>query len=275
MYKFTVIGDPISHSLSPLIHQQFAKQTGVFVEYEKRLVKNERIHFFCDDFAREGGHGFNVTLPHKETIVAYLDTISERAQDAGAVNVVKRVGSAWHGDNVDGLGFIQDVKKKGHHLEDSSVIVLGAGGAAKGVIHALKNHRIGRLVIANRTLAKAENLANVLRESHRELSVKAVALEQLDTVDSPDWVISGLSESPSTTLLETIHWKDKTKVYDLNYGSRSQALIDWCRRHHQPVYDGLGMLIEQAAASFELWTGKVPQTSGLDWKKLLGVETPY
>jgi shikimate dehydrogenase len=168
MSRYAVFGHPVSHSLSPYIHTAFGKQTGIALEYIAIDATPEQFAAQLAQFANTGGNGCNVTLPLKEAAFALCAQTSTRAQRAGAVNTLIRNGEQWHGDNTDGIGLVRDLTERhGLDLRDRRVLLLGAGGAARGVAPALMDAGIAELVIANRTPEKADALADMLGEPDR------------------------------------------------------------------------------------------------------------
>ena len=259
--RYAVMGNPIAHSKSPTIHAMFAEQTGQRIEYSAILVDLGGFPQAVGNFAASGGKGLNVTVPFKQEAWALVDTRSARAQRAGAVNTIKiEQDGGLYGDNTDGIGLVNDLTiNHGCIIESRRVLVIGAGGASRGVLGPLLNQRPASLVIANRTPDRAVELAQQLKDLGpiAGCGFSGLAKQNFDVVinatsaslqgDVPDIAASAL--------------RADTFCYDMMYGAEPTAFMRWCRGHSaQHVADGLGMLVEQAAESFLIWRGMRPQT---------------
>ncbi|MDH4655828.1 shikimate dehydrogenase [Pseudomonas sp. BN606] len=259
--RYCVFGNPIGHSKSPLIHRLFAEQTGQPLTYEAVLAP-------LDDFtgcARrffETGKGGNVTVPFKELAYQLAGSLSARAQRAGAVNTLKRLDDgSLLGDNTDGAGLVRDLTRNaGLDLAGKRILLLGAGGAARGVIEPLLAEKPAALVVANRTVEKAEALAQLFAE------LGPVSASGFDWLEEPvDLIINGTSASLagdlppiSPSLIKPGH----TVCYDMMYGKEMTAFNRWAAEHGAArTLDGLGMLVEQAAEAFLLWRGVLPDST--------------
>ncbi len=260
--RYAVFGNPIAHSKSPFIHARFAEQTGQSMQYTAELVAIGDFENAVARFASEGGKGLNVTVPFKQDAWQLATERSARAERAGAVNtLVIRGPGDYYGDNTDGIGLARDlVNNHGLQLQGKNILILGAGGAVRGVIEPLLEHRPARLTIANRTREKALQLA----EDFGALgNVRGCGLDEFGT-GAYDIIINGTSASlggelpdlPSTLVGET------TFCYDMMYASQPTPFMDWALQHGaRRVTDGKGMLVEQAAESFRLWRGCEPDTA--------------
>ena len=260
--RYAVIGNPIGHSKSPLIHRAFAEQTTQDLEYTRLLGDPEGFEGEVQRFFREGGKGLNVTVPFKERACLLADHCTERALGARAVNTLMpdRDGRL-QGDNTDGVGLVRDLTvNQGYLLTGSRVLLLGAGGAARGVLHPLLDTGVESLVIANRTAIRAVDLAGALPDG---VPVRGCGLDELDREEF-DLIINATSAGLDGRLpripdniLAPGGW-----VYDMMYASEPTAMVRWGQRHRASrAEDGLGMLVEQAAASFYLWRGVRPDTA--------------
>ncbi|WP_456379410.1 shikimate dehydrogenase [Thiolapillus sp.] len=261
MDRYAVIGNPIAHSKSPLIHQKFAAQTGQDLSYERILGDLE---YFADDvrgFFADGGKGLNVTVPFKEQAWRLADELSPRADSAGAVNTLMLEGDGRiFGDNTDGIGLVRDLQQNhGFELSGARILLLGAGGASRGVVRPILEQRVSRLVIANRTASRAVELAETLQSFG---PVSGCGLNDL-TGQAFDLIVNGTAaglsgqvpDIPGSCLGKNA-W-----VYDMMYASEPTAFVKWGREHGAlHALDGLGMLVEQAAESFYLWRGVRPDT---------------
>lgn len=261
--KYAVIGNPIEHSKSPQIHSLFAQQTGQDIEYERILGDLEDFEDDVSLFFEQGGCGLNVTVPFKARAFRLAEQLSARASFAGAVNTLIPTAQGLLGDNTDGVGLVRDIGC--NHLfrfAGASILLLGAGGASRGVLRPLLEEQPASLVIANRTASKAEELAD---HAAGFGPVVGLGLDQLDGRQF-DLIINGTAAGLSgevpplpDTCLAPGGW-----TYDMMYGNEPTAFVRWGRSHGAgKALDGLGMLVEQAAASFQLWRGVSPDTAAV------------
>jgi len=258
---YAVVGNPIDHSLSPAIHQRFALQTGEAVEYDRLEAPLDDFAGTVVGFFRDGGAGLNVTVPFKQEAWAMVTRRSPRAESAGAVNTLIPEGTngALYGDNTDGVGMVRDLQDN-HQVELSNarVLVLGAGGAVRGVLGPLLETGPAAVVIANRTLEKAQSLC--------ELFAGGTVLEarRFEAAEGPfDLIINGTSASLQGALppLPDSAVGPETVCYDMMYGKGTTVFNQWgLDRGAARALDGLGMLVEQAAEAFWLWRGVRPDT---------------
>jgi len=259
--QYVVFGNPIAQSKSPFIHTLFARQAAQRMNYEAQLVPLEAFRAAADQFFAQGGRGCNITVPFKEQAFAYADQLTERAQLAGAVNTLKKLDDGGIlGDNTDGEGLVQDLLR--HHvvLKEKRILLVGAGGAARGVILPLLAQQPASLTITNRTLTKAVELADLFA-SYGEVS--ALAMDNLSPSQPYDLIINSTSASLSQSLPgipETLIHPDVV-CYDMVYGQEQTTFNQWAAAlGARQVIDGLGMLVGQAAESFLLWRGIRPGT---------------
>ena len=261
MDKYLVLGNPIDHSLSPSIHRMFAQQTKIEITYDKKLVAINQFDREIDSLVEKGFMGFNVTVPFKEDAFAKVNMANDCASAAQAVNTIKVTGdSDLYGFNTDGVGLIRDlVDRMGLTLSGSRILVIGAGGAAKGVVAALLGHGPDSIVIANRTMEKAKKLVTQFKEINQDAVIKCLELDKLD--DGFDLIINSTSIGLAGEFnLVDDHVVKKKFCYDLAYGA-SARFASWARNVGAlKVADGLGMLVEQAAESFFIWRGLRPET---------------
>jgi shikimate dehydrogenase len=259
--RYAVLGNPIAHSKSPWIHTMFASQTRQTISYTRLLVD---IGGFAEAIARfwqDGGRGANVTVPFKEDAWRWVARRSERAERAGAVNtVVLQDNGSSLGDNTDGVGLVRDLSvNHGVGLEGLRVLILGAGGAARGVLAPVMGEKPASLAVANRTLVKANDLA---REFSALGAIEASGFAELAGLQF-DLIINataaGLSGQVPPLPAEIL--APGGCCYDMVYGDRPTAFVQWGRRQGAAKsIDGLGMLVEQAAESFLVWRGVRPET---------------
>lgn len=260
--RYAVVGDPIGHSKSPRIHAQFAAQTGQRLAYEAIRVVPGGLVAMVAAFRQTGGRGLNVTVPLKQEAWALCDVLSPAAERAGAVNTLLLDDpAAVRGDNTDGTGLVRDLRDNlGVALAGRSILVLGAGGAVRGVLGPLLAERPSRVLVANRTATRAV-----------ELATQFAHLGEIDgggfdaTRDGRfDVVVNGTAAS---LLGEALPLPDSLQVagatcYDMMYAAEPTPFMRWAAAHGAAlIADGLGMLVEQAAESFHLWRGVQPETA--------------
>jgi len=250
-FKLGVLGNPVAHSRSPEIHQQFGAATGISLSYEKVLVSDGAFNLVANDFL-DSGFGFNITLPCKRDAWHFVDEGSEGANQAEAVNTVSWTADGkLRGDNTDGPGLVNDLRKNlGWPINGSKVLVIGAGGAVRGVLAGLLAEEPEALHVTNRTHVKAQELEKTFT------GATAVAIDRLN--ESYDLVINGTSaglshqdvEIPGSVI------SGNTRCYDMIYGSGTTRFNQWCQKQADcDVADGLGMLVEQALLAFMIWFG--------------------
>ena len=258
--RYAVMGHPINHSKSPFIHRRFAAETGEPVAYDALHIEPGGFREAVERFRAEGGRGLNVTIPFKEEAFALSSRRSGRAERAGAVNTLWFEGTEVCGDNTDGVGLVRDLTRNlAVELEARSVLLLGAGGAARGVIGPLLDELPRRLVIANRTPSRAVELARRFAEQG---PVSAVALDAL-AADAFDVVVNATASSLAGDLppLPQGTLRAGGVAYDTAYAAQPTPFVHWGAGEGAAVAtDGLGMLVEQAAESFRLWRGREPRT---------------
>ncbi len=261
--RYAVFGQPIAHSQSPRIHAAFAKAQGIALDYRAIEASSQDFAAALEAFAADGGVGANVTLPHKEAAFALCATTTSRAQRAGAVNTLLRKGERWHGDNTDGIGLVRDLTgRHGLDLRGRRVLLLGAGGAARGVAPALLDAGILELVVVNRSPERADALADAMNEPGRAISAYWEALRELGDFELVINATSAGRGEGGAFQLPLSLVNSLTTAVDLNYGEAAIAFLAWARAAGcRNSFDGLGMLVEQAAESFQLWHGVRPDTS--------------
>lgn len=256
--RYAVIGNPIAHSKSPDIHAIFARQTGQNMTYGRLLAPLDGFAETVRQFMAEGGKGLNVTVPFKLEAYELATELTERAQVAGAVNTLRFDGKVILGDNTDGVGLVTDiVQNAGRPIEDKRVLLLGAGGAVRGVLLPLLGQNPAKLVIANRTVGKAVELA---REFAAHGSIQACAFS--DLLGSFDIVINGTSAGLSDEMpaVPASVFGVESLALDMVYGNEPTRFLRFAAERGAAVRDGFGMLVEQAAESFLLWRGVRPDT---------------
>jgi shikimate dehydrogenase len=264
--KYAVFGNPIKHSKSPEIHRAFAVQTVQAMDYSRQLVELDGFNAAADSFFQAGGRGLNITLPFKQDAYSYGSRITPRARRAGAVNTLAlQDDGTVLGDTTDGVGLVTDIKDNlGWQIRTKRILILGAGGAVRGVLEPLLAEQPQHIVIANRTVEKALQLSKGFAELGYILGC---GLDMLDGQEF-DLIINGTSASLQggmpmlpDSLLAPASEQGKTACYDMMYSAKLTPFMSWARQRGALAADGLGMLVEQAAESFDLWRGIRPDTS--------------
>lgn len=262
--RYALVGHPVAHSRSPLIHELFARQTGQNLTYE--LIDAEAADFSraVRDFVEAGGKGMNVTVPHKEAAYRLATSLGPEAKAAGAVNTLTFDLEGVRGDNTDGIGFMRDVTENlAEPIANRRVLVLGAGGAVRGILPPVIKAHPAEVVVANRTLARAEALQKSLAAGER---FSVCRFEDLDDAEPFDIVVNATSAGvkgedppfPPSVI------GGATFCYDLAYSSKTTPFVAWAEQHGADrAVQGWGMLIEQAAESFRIWRGIRPDTEPL------------
>jgi len=259
--QYAVFGTPIAHSLSPRIHAAFGKQTGIDLDYVAIEAGPENFNVKLDTFAARGGLGANITLPLKRRAAELAGSLGDRARRTGVANTLVRRGDGWHADNTDGSGLVGDLTlRQGLDLRARRTLLLGSGGGARGIAPALLDAGIDSLYIVNRTAQNADALADLLGDPKR---VHARYLGDLPALGEFDLIINATSATRGGELphLPMSMVGRRTAAVDLSYGEAAIPFLAWARANgcHDAI-DGLGMLVEQAAESFELWHGVRPDT---------------
>jgi shikimate dehydrogenase len=271
--KLAVIGKPITHSKSPEIHQHFANQFDAKIEFRKDEVAQETLETWLADFFKDGGKGVSITLPLKEAALNYTDEISDRARLASACNVIYAKDGKLFADCSDGFGLIKDLEENIKvSLKDKKILILGAGGAARGIIPSIIEKNPAKLKIANRTGSKAlllkEDLEGKVNLKEKNIIFEAGGLsDDFLLSDSYDIVINSTSVStqPGESIgLPKALFSGTKLAYDLFYAAENTVFMqEALAGGAEKVSDGWGMLVEQGAESFRLWTNLIPDTSRL------------
>ena len=260
--RYALVGHPVEHSRSPLIHQLFARQTGERITYELIDAAPAQLETAILGFKAAGGRGMNVTVPHKESAYALATRLGDAARAAKAVNTLTFADGKVRGDNTDGAGFIRDVtENEGRSFADARVLILGAGGAARGILGPVLAAGPGALTLANRTPARA---AALKREFAAQGDIAVCAFEDLGGLGAFDIVVNATSAGlrgeqppfPASLLTRA------TFCYDLAYSLKPTPFVAWAHEHGaERAVQGWGMLVEQAAESFAIWRGIRPDTA--------------
>lgn len=263
--RYAVVGYPVEHSRSPMIHSLFARQTGENLSYELLPAEPENFETAVRGFAAAGGKGLNVTLPHKEAAFELANELGPEAQRARAVNTLTlRSTTRIRGDNTDGIGFLRDLTQNNAvSLAGKRVLILGAGGAARGILPPLLDAELDGLVLANRTVDRAKSLVELFDAGEH---VSVCSFDSLSDQPSFDIVVNATSAGlkgesppfPSSCL------SSSSFCYDLTYSLQQTPFVQWANDHGAGrAVQGWGMLIEQAAESFSIWRGVRPDTAPL------------
>jgi shikimate dehydrogenase len=266
MKRFAVFGKPISQSKSPQIHALFAAQFGIALTYTHMEADQEQFETALAKFANAGGVGANVTSPLKEKAFALCASVDERARIAGAVNTLIRRDQHWYGANTDGIGLMRDLTERhGLVLHNKRLLMIGAGGAARGVLGSFLAAGVGEVVIANRTHARAESLASLF-SSTTSAKLCAVDLAELETQGAFDLIVHASSAGNRAEAFKLPVWPisivhGRSFLVDLSYGVAAAPALAFASELEIQAVDGLGMLIEQAAEAFFLWHGVRPNTA--------------
>lgn len=257
MDQYAVFGNPIKHSKSPFIHTLFAQQTTQQMSYKVIEAPLDAFKESLDQFFSQQGRGCNITSPFKEQAFEYAQKLTERARLAGAVNTLKRTDDGiFIGDNTDGAGLVQDLKNNHIELNNARILLIGAGGAARGVCTSLLAEKPKELVIANRTYAKAQLLASLFSEKG---NISAAEFEQLNgefnlIINSTSASLHGQLPNISPKII-----RPETAIYDMAYSAEVTVFNAWAKTQGARLtIDGLGMLVGQAAESFAVWRGIKP-----------------
>jgi shikimate dehydrogenase len=272
-YKLGVIGNPIEHSLSPKIHSIFAKQVNIQIDYQAYKVNENDLEPFIKDFFKSGGDGLNITVPHKINCLNVADEYSPSVKLIGAANTLSsnKISNKIYAHTTDGAGFVADVIKKSIPIFNANVLILGAGGAAQSIIPMIHEKDPASIVVDNRTQEKIQTVLdryNLLKSVEPSKGVQLTDLKNFSKhrslADNINLVINTTSagfEGPFCWNEDIFTTRD-TIFYDLSY-SKTDSLtpfLKWASHYSDQCHNGIGMLINQAALSFELWTGIKPNT---------------
>jgi shikimate dehydrogenase len=258
-YELRVIGNPIAHSQSPLIHTEFAKQLGLSVNYKKVLAPLDGLASTLNTLRQQGVSGVNITLPFKEQAFKLAYRVSKRAKLALAANTLLFEADGLYADNTDGIGLIRDIQQyHAYSLQDKHIVVCGAGGAVRGILYPLLSQHPKQVTLVNRHVEKAQALAKEYANWGRiqVLDFAGLANRDIDVIiDGTAYATEALPLPPRVPL------SAYSLCYDLKYG-KNLPFLSWAHAQGATlIHDGLGMLIEQAAEAFYLWTGYKPDTS--------------
>jgi shikimate dehydrogenase len=256
---YALMGNPVTHSHSPFIHTEFAKQTHQDMTYIKMEIPLDQFEEQVRLFVKQQGKGLNITIPFKQRAYHLVNKLSSQAAVAKAVNTIQILPNGQlYGDNTDGMGFIRDITlNQNYNLKDKNILILGAGGATRGILQPTIEQAPKKITLANRTFSQAQQLEFEFKSSGL---IQAVELEALD--EPVDLVINAARlESPAKIALNTSILSATTFCYDLMYGHELTPFLKWAILNgNTQIADGTGMLVEQAALSFFIWRGVKPDT---------------
>ena len=261
MDQYLVFGNPIAHSKSPLIHSMFAEQTGQQLNYQTQLVDVDGFAEAAATFFSGGGKGCNITMPFKLDAFKFAEQLTEQAKLAGAVNTLYIKESKILGDTTDGKGLVNDLIANQFPIKDKRLLIVGAGGATRGCLLPLLEQQPASISIANRTVSKAQLLADVFSEYGE---VTALTLEEVDS--GYDVIINATSSGLDGNIpaISSQCITSDSYCYDMLYSKIDTPFVSWCKQFGaKKVIDGLGMLVGQAAESFYIWRGVRPETESV------------
>jgi shikimate dehydrogenase len=260
--RYGLVGHPVEHSRSPFIHTLFARQTGQRITYELIDATPAAFETAVRGFGAAGGRGLNVTVPHKEAAFALVGEVTHAARVAGAINTITFDGGRLRGDNTDGIGFIRDVTvNQGFDLAGCSVILFGAGGAARGIVGPLLAEKPAKLVIANRSRQRAVDLA---AHFGNPPEIEVVEFDKLAGQPAFDLLVNASSAGlkGEATPFPGSLVNAESFCYDMVYSRNDTPFVAWAHEHGAGhAVQGWGMLVEQAAESFHIWRGVMPVTA--------------
>ncbi len=265
--RYAVVGNPIAHSKSPFIHAEFAKQTNQDMSYEAILAPLDDFKGAIERFRKAGYKGCNVTVPFKFEAFLCATSRSERAEIAKAVNTLKFEGDEIFGDNTDGVGLVADIERNLHFsIAGKSVLLVGMGGAAWGVLYPILRQSPKRLILSNRTVEKAVDAARILSSlgKYDEIEIAAKSFEDLEG-ERFDIVINATSSGLNDEMppLPSGLFSENSLAYDMMYGRKTPFMEFAEKEGASKISDGLGMLVEQAAEAFFVWRGIKPETKSV------------
>jgi shikimate dehydrogenase len=266
MEAFCVIGNPIKHSLSPAMHNSQFMELGINATYSAFNVREDDLETAVEGIKSLNIKGFNVTIPHKESIIKYLDELDNEAKAIGAVNTIVNKNNKLIGTNTDGIGFVNSILDFGFSLDKKSVLVIGAGGASRAIIYTLAKSGISSITLANRTTERAINLLN---ETNLACQANVVDIIELpNVIGNFDLVVNTTSVGMSPNIDEIPFAFEKVKegshFVDIIYNPFHTALLNKAKSLGATVQNGIGMFVHQGALAFELWTGQKPNIKNME-----------
>ena len=259
--KAAVVGNPVDHSLSPDIHNFWLNEAGLKGVYTKKTVRDEDLTDFITNAAKEGFSGLNITVPHKEKALKACDVLSATAKELGAVNLITFKNGIIFGDNTDGQGFIESIKEKLPNIsfEKNSFAILGAGGAAKGIIHALHKNNAKKITIINRNYKKAKDLANKYKETAVPFDLKDIKKGLNGASFLINTTTMGMRGGPASINIDFLSFPEILCFTDIVYNPKTTNLMKSATKSGVKVIGGIGMLVNQAVPAFQAFYGEEPR----------------
>ncbi|MDG1152432.1 MAG: shikimate dehydrogenase [Hyphomicrobiales bacterium] len=259
--KAAVVGNPVDHSLSPDIHNFWLNEAGLKGVYTKKTVRDENLTDFITNAAKEGFSGLNITVPHKEKALKACDVLSATAKELGAVNLITFKNGIIFGDNTDGQGFIESIKEKLPNIsfEKNSFAILGAGGAAKGIIHALYKNNAKKITIINRNYKKAKDLANKYKETAVPFDLKDIKKGLNGASFLINTTTMGMRGGPASINIDFLSFPEILCFTDIVYNPKTTNLMKSATKSGVKVIGGIGMLVNQAVPAFQAFYGEEPR----------------
>lgn len=273
---YGIIGDPVGHSMSPLIHNYFFQKYEINAEYRPFHVRKEDLQRKINELKEMNIAGFNVTIPHKEAIIPYLDDVDEQAKRIGAVNTVVQQNGKWIGYNTDGIGFLESLKKSVPNFQDKKIVIIGAGGAARAIYFTLAQEKVSRIDLCNRTRENAEKIIADCRMGNVESEI--YHLQQCEEhLDQYDLIIQttpvGMKPNVDQLPISLKNLSQHAFVYDIIYNPLETKFLQMAKLKGAGTENGLLMLLYQAAFAFQHWTTIFPDFKSLKpiiEKKIIG-----
>ena len=267
-HKLGVVGHPVNHSLSPKIHQAFARQAGIEITYDKFDIEDAELGLFIKDFFANGGNGLNITVPHKLNCIKYVDSAANEVKRLMSANTLILKDGGIFAESTDGPGFLKDLCVKEIDINKKNILILGAGGAAKSIVSSIcLSKKPDSVFISNRTQPKVNELIKVLGTDEYITPVDFSEYKMhKDQVRAMDIVINATSKGldGKFTWEEDIPVHEETIFYDLSYSIGQTSFLEWASKFSNNGFDGKGMLVQQAALSFKLWFGFSPSTEEVE-----------
>lgn len=265
MLKLCIFGNPVDHSLSPWIHRQFANQKKSFMDYIKIKASIHDFPALLENFKNARGNGCNITAPCKEIAYQIADKVSSRAEFAKAVNTMKIFSDGTlYGDNTDGIGFMRDMEKRlNYSFQNKTLLILGAGGAVRGILPPLLEKKPKKIMIANRNEEKAVSLVKAFHSTGVLSPLTEFTTTSFEKLSGKifDCILDATSLFPENLLPDDLKLSPNALCYDLKYAGGKTAFMQWAEKKGASlIQNGLGMLVEQAAEAFFIWTGEMPET---------------
>ena len=259
--KAAVVGNPVDHSLSPDIHNFWLNEAGLKGVYTKKTVRDENLTDFITNAAKEGFSGLNITVPHKEKALKACDVLSATAKELGAVNLITFKNGIIFGDNTDGQGFIESIKEKLPNIsfEKNSFAILGAGGAAKGIVHALHKNNAKKITIINRNYKKAKDLANKYKETAVPFDLKDIKKGLNGASFLINTTTMGMRGGPASINIDFLSFPEILCFTDIVYNPKTTNLMKSATKSGVKVIGGIGMLVNQAVPAFQAFYGEEPR----------------